>query len=237
MEIKTKYITIPNSITAIVDNGYFLNKFKDNSILKDINKNNIKIVMINENINDYNFTVSEYIKFKIFSKHSTFKEYEKKINDSLKLIGFSDNYKKRKLSELSYSELKFISIIDSLIDNPDVLVLDNFFIGLDMFNTKKVLKLLSKIVDKYNKNILIFSNDMDFIYKYIDNIIVFSGEDVLLKGKTSDILEDSWEILIKNKISIPSSIEFTNRVRKLKDIKLSYNKDIRDLIKDIYKKV
>ena len=236
MEIKTSYITIPNSITGIIDSGYFISKFKDNSILKDMNKD-IKIILVNENINDYNLTVSEYIKFKILSKHNTFKGYEKKLNDSLKLIGFSDEYKNRKLSGLSYSELKYIAIINSLIDNPDVLVLENFFIGLDISNIKKVFKILKKIVDKYKKNVIIFTNDVDFIYKYIEDIVVFSGEDILLKGKTSDILENSWEVLINNKISVPSSIEFINKVRKNKNIKLNYNKDIRDLIKDIYKKV
>ena len=59
----------------------------------------------------------------------------------------------------------------------------------------------------------------------------------IISGNTSDIFENNKELLEKNDIDIPYTIRFTDLVLKVKNIKLNYNKDIRDLIKDIYKKV
>ena len=41
----------------------------------------------------------------------------------------------------------------------------------------------------------------------------------------------------RNKIDIPEIIEFTYLAKKQKNVKIDYHKDIRDIIKDIYKHV
>ena len=41
----------------------------------------------------------------------------------------------------------------------------------------------------------------------------------------------------KNRVNIPEIVEFTYQAKKEKKAKIDYHRDIRDLIKDIYKHV
>ena len=99
------------------------------------------------------------------------------------------------------------------------------------------MDLLNQLVDKYKKVVIICSNNSEFIYKYTKNLICFSNDNLLMQGDTNTLFEENTLKLMNNSINIPKTILFTNLVLEKKNIKLNYNKDIRDLIKDIYKKV
>ena len=64
-----------------------------------------------------------------------------------------------------------------------------------------------------------------------------------MPAKTSSPLKSVVDILTnidflnKNKIDIPDIVEITYLAYKKKKIKIDYHKDIRDIIKDIYKHV
>ena len=45
------------------------------------------------------------------------------------------------------------------------------------------------------------------------------------------------DFLKKNRINITKIVEFTYLAKKKKNIKIDYHKDVRDIIKDIYKHV
>ena len=45
------------------------------------------------------------------------------------------------------------------------------------------------------------------------------------------------DFLKRNKFDVPEIIEFTYLAKKKKAVKIDYHKDIRDIIKDIYKHV
>ena len=53
---------------------------------------------------------------------------------------------------------------------------------------------------------------------------------------TNDFFKDI-DYLKENKIDVPDSVEFIYLVEKKKEIKLTYYKDVRDILKDIYKHV
>ena len=44
-------------------------------------------------------------------------------------------------------------------------------------------------------------------------------------------------MLRKSTFDIPDIVEFTHKAKKTKKVKIDYHKDIRDIIKDIYKHV
>ena len=85
---------------------------------------------------------------------------------------------------------------------------------------------------KYNKTILILSNDTDFLLKLVDYIYVIHNNKVLLHGNKYDVLKSSK--LKKTNIHIPDIIEFQMKFEKMGKIKIEYRDNINDLIKDVY---
>ena len=98
------------------------------------------------------------------------------------------------------------------------ILVDKLFRYLDNKNTKKVIEFLKK---QKNKNIYILE-DEDFLMKYINKLLI------------DDNIVNTEEYFKDNNLS--SLYEITDILRK-KNIKIMYNKDYRDFIKDVYKNV
>ena len=98
------------------------------------------------------------------------------------------------------------------------ILIDKLFRYLDVKNTKKVIEFLKK---QKNKNIYILE-DEDFLIKYINKLLI------------DEKIVNLEEYFKDNNLS--SLYEITDILRK-KNIKIMYNKDYRDFIKDVYKNV
>lgn len=253
MEIKINNSLFSSDyITGIIGNYNFIiqdiqfnfiksNVFIDNRKISIVEKKSLlnRIAILNRDIDsrDLVFTVYDYMKLNILNNYLNLRDYKKKINDSLKIVGFNESYLEKRLDTLSYTEKKYIILATSLLSNPDILIFDSFFEGLDLKVKKKVLNLVNQLSERYEKVIIFCSNDSEFIYRNSKNVVLVTKENEIYNNNTNSMYEDNIELLIKNEIYIPKTILFTNIVLKEKGIKLNYNKDIRDLIKDIYKKV
>jgi energy-coupling factor transport system ATP-binding protein len=164
------------------------------------------------------------------------KDYSKKIRDSLKIVGLDETYLERTLVTLSSSEKKILQYALSLISNPELIIINEPFKFLDNKNEKKIFMLLQRLKEQFNINIILLSNDSNILHKYTDNILFIKNNEVILEGKTTEVYQ-RVDYLKKNKFSIPEIIEFTYLAKKKKSVKIDYHRDIRDIIKDIYKHV
>lgn len=252
INIENKIKLDSTGIIGVMDNkGYLINYFKNigfdkNNIVLDkkkvIQKELIgfkrRISIIENYVTDgMDLTVYEYMKYKIFDNILDVRDYRKKINDSLKIVGLSENYLDKKILKLSKIEIQWVSFAIGLCSNPDIIVLNRVFHSLDIKNIKKLIGILSQLTEKYHKVIIICTNDAEVVYKYTKKAIIIKDSEVLLTGSSDNIFQDNFELLLKNNINIPKTIEFSYLVNHKKNIHLGYFKDIRDLIKDIYKKV
>ena len=164
------------------------------------------------------------------------KNVDKKITDSLKIVGLNKSYLERSYYSLSTSEKKLVQIAMSLLTNPEVIILESPFRSLDLKNQKKIMILLQKMKEQYHKTIVMVCEDAEMIYQYTDYVVLYTNNKILLEGKTMDVYKNV-ELLKKHKMMIPEIVEFTYIAKKEKKAKIDYYKDIRDLIKDIYKHV
>ena len=96
--------------------------------------------------------------------------------------------------------------------------------------------LLQRLKEQFNINIVLLSTDQNTLHKYTDNMIFIKNNQVILEGPTTEVYQ-RVDFLKKNKFLIPEIIEFTYLAKKKKAAKIDYHKDIRDIIKDIYKHV
>lgn len=228
MEISSKNIT-----------GILVRNLYNDKLIKLLvdNLENKRISIIREDFESISFksTIYEYMNYEIENKNIVLKNDLKKINDSLKIVGLNKLSLDRNINTLSESEKKLLQLAIALLSNPEVLIFEEPFNKLDLKNEKKLVLLLRKIKEKYDKTIIFISSNSNLLYKYTDYLIVY--DDKLLKeGKTSTILEDV-EFLKRNSLSVPEIVEFTYLAKKKYNVKIDYHSDIRDIIKDIYKHV
>lgn len=228
MEISSK------NITGILVRNLYNDKLIKLLVDKLENK---RISIIREDFKSISFksTIYEYMNYEIENKNIVLKNDLKKINDSLKIVGLNKLSLDRNINTLSESEKKLLQLAIALLSNPEVLIFEEPFNKLDLKNEKKLILLLRKIKEKYDKTIIFISSNSNLLYKYTDYLIVYDDK-LLREGKTSTILEDV-EFLKRNSLSAPEIVEFTYLAKKKYNVKIDYHSDIRDIIKDIYKHV
>lgn len=180
-------------------------------------------------------TVEEEMDFIIEKYDYKTLDVKQRMLDSLKLVGLSSSFLKRKIETLSKSEKVLVKIACVMLVNPKVILFDDIFGYLSYIPKKKVLQLIKKLSTRKDKMIIIASNDVDLLYQFTEELIILGDGEIVKIGKTSSIFQNT-EFLEQNNIDIPYLVEFTN-LAKEKQVKLSYHRDILDLIKDVYKHV
>lgn len=187
--------------------------------------------------NNYNKkTIEEYMAYMIYYNKLNIKNPRKKIIDSLKIVDLKEEYLTRVITTLSSSEMKKFQIAISLITNPKIILIEEPYINLDMTNRNRIYRLLTQLNEKYKITIIIASNNSDLLYKYTKNIIILKDYQLVNQGLTKDIYENV-ESLLDNDIEIPDIVTLAYKIKKNKDIHIDYHRDLRDLIKDIYKHI
>lgn len=199
-------------------------------------KKRIAILKEKDYLNIHKETIYDLMEYILKQKKIYPKNTQKKIKDSLRIVGLNKEILNRNLVTLSRSETKLLQIAISLLSNPDVLIIEEPFKYLDIKTLKNLMIVLRKMKDQYNKIVIFLSKDIEKIYQNTDNTIIYNKGNVVVQGKTKEVFEDV-ELLKENKISIPEIVNFTYEVKLKKSVKLDYHQNIRDIIKDIYKHV
>lgn len=181
-------------------------------------------------------TVMEYMLFYVQYYKLNIHDPKKKIEDSLRIVGFTDKVLTRNIISLSSSEKMRLCLATALLNNPKIILFDEPFLYLDNKNEKKFSRLIDQLNDKFGINIVIASNDSEILYKYTKKVILLRDDSVFMEGDTKEVYQEV-ELLTNNGFEIPDIVRFTYLAKKKKDVKIDYHRDVRDLIKDIYKHV
>ena len=150
----------------------------------------------------------------------------------LKEYNLGEEVLNKKINELSHSEQKLLKYVLMLLSNKKIIIIDEPFLDLDYENKKKISLLIKRMV-KDNKTIIIGSNDSNIIYSLCKKVLFINDNDYYYGSV--DIMKND-EILRNYHIEMPDLVYFTDLARK-KNIKVGYFKDVRDLIKDVYRNV
>ena len=112
----------------------------------------------------------------------------KKLDYWLDRFGISE-YKNRKIKELSKGNQQKIQFITAIIHEPDLLVLDEPFTGLDPINVELFMSVIREFKEK-GKMIIFSSHRMEHVELFCEKLVI------LLKGKT--VLSGSLKEIKKN---------------------------------------
>lgn len=219
-ELNKGQVTI-DGIKITKDN---INEYRKKIIFvkKELNTKQIKVLNL---LNDY------VIKHKIYVK-----DPNKKIKDAIKIVGLEESIIEKNVYELSYSEKKILQLAMALLTNPEIIIIDEPFKTLDKVNEKKLIMLLQRLKEQFARTIVILTDDSNILYKYTTDMIFIKNDEILLSGETNEIYQ-RVDFLKRNRFDIPEIVEFTYIANKKKNAKIDYHKDVRDIIKDIYKHI
>ena len=115
-------------------------------------------------------------------------EVADRLDEYLKEFGIEE-YKNKKIKELSKGNQQKIQFILSVIHKPRLLILDEPFSGLDPINVEMFKKVILRL--KKEKTIIIFSSHMlEHVEYFCDSLIILVKGEVVLSGKLSKIKAD-----------------------------------------------
>lgn len=136
--------------------------------------------------------------------------------DKLNLMEYI-NSPAEKLSKGNQQKVQFIT---SMLHDPDLIVLDEPFSGLDPVNTEILSKIMKDLV-KSGKYIIMSSHQMSVIEEFCSDLVILNRGKTVLSGNLKEI-KDSYET---NKVLIETTDEIDGILKKLKVDVLDKNDD------------
>lgn len=97
-----------------------------------------------------------------------------------------EQYKNVRLDTLSKGNQQKIQLIAALIADPDIVILDEPFSGLDPVNAGMLKNIVKELI-KDGKMVLFSSHQMNYIEEFCDDIIILNGGKSVLDGSIKKI--------------------------------------------------
>lgn len=130
-------------------------------------------------------TVKEQVVYYGTLKGMKESEILKKLDYWLDRFGVSE-YKDRKLKELSKGNQQKIQFITAIIHEPDLLVLDEPFTGLDPINVEMFMSVIREFRDK-GKIIIFSSHRMEHVEMFCEKLVILKKGKTMLSGSLKEI--------------------------------------------------
>lgn len=97
-----------------------------------------------------------------------------------------EQYKNVRLDTLSKGNQQKIQLIAALIANPDIIILDEPFSGLDPVNAGMLKNIVKELIAE-GKMVLFSSHQMNYIEEFCDDIIILNGGKAVISGSIRKI--------------------------------------------------
>lgn len=133
---------------------------------------------------DISFTTKEYIEFicKLYIDKIDFD----KINEVIETFGLNE-FMNSKISELSGGQKQRLNLFAAAINNPKILMLDEFVTGLDIVSVEDIINWITTNAKKDNRTIIIVSHQPEELRNLTERIILIDEGQVKGEWKTKDI--------------------------------------------------
>lgn len=194
-----------NELCGLIDtnSNYIYNNFYD-----------IKKLTYNPNV-----TVNRFLNSLIPS------EPKKIVEQAIKEFEFDSSFMKKKLRELSSSELIKVLSIKLLISDAKVIILDHIDTFMSSKDLNQLLKFIRSFLKDTNKSVIFSANRIDNIIPQCTRYLIARDNQLIYNGNDINKLPEKTEIM-----------DFVVMANK-KKANLDNYKDINDLLKAVYRSV
>lgn len=159
----------------------------------------------------FNHNIREEIIYNLKKREKNDEVINQKLEEILELLSISENILERSPFELSGGQKRMVALASILITNPEVLILDEPTIGLDIESKKVFFSIIKK---QKEKGVTIFqvSHYLEEVLEYGDTVTIFSKNGVDYYQNPEVLLQE--EIAFKANLEPPEIIELLNIFKK-----------------------
>ncbi len=153
-------------------------------------------------------------------------------------------YKDAKLETLSKGNQQKIQLVTTLISNPDIVILDEPFSGLDPVNAMLLKDVVRELIAD-GKIVIFSSHQMNYIEEFCNNIVIINGGQIAVSGAIKDIKRSYTKNLVlvesdDNEAvkTVLASIDFVKDATQIDSgikVELSDGHDIKNLMSELSK--
>lgn len=207
---------------------------------KDFIKNDYTIGYLPEERGMYSkFKVKDQLMYFAELRGATRKEAKESMNYWCKEFKI-DIYLDQKLETLSKGNQQKVQITQAFICEPDILILDEPFSGLDPVNSKIFQDALLNYISP-DRIIIFSSHQMSYVESFCDDIAIINYGEIILAGNLNKIRKDQGAGKLRLRFSDKSNLEFLSNHKYTiegKDIILSLNPEEskQSFLKDLLEK-
>lgn len=155
---------------------------------EDINKTkdarkSVGIVFDNPDDQIFSSSVYDDVAFGPRNQGLSEEEILQKVNDTLKILNLLE-FKERAPYHLSLGQKKRVAIAGVLAMEPDIIILDEPFSGLDAFTIESFMELLD-VLHKKGKSIIIATHDVNLVWEWGDSFIIMNNGKIIKEGDSN----------------------------------------------------
>jgi len=156
----------------------------------------------------------------------------------LERLGIADRAYE-KLETLSKGNQQKIQIIASLLHNPEIVIFDEPFSGLDPVNAKFLIDLVVELKEQ-NKCVLLSSHQLHLLENVCDDLAIISYSNLVYSGTVQELKREKGgkTILIKFEDTNENELKKITYLNKTQDgkymVPLSENKGCQEVLQDLF---
>ncbi len=160
-------------------------------------------------------TVGEQLVYLAMLRGLNAKEAKEQTKKWLTRMGVAE-YENRKLETLSKGNQQKVQLAQTLLCNPDIVILDEPFSGLDPVNAQILKDVIKEQIDA-GKIVIFSSHQMSHVEEFCDEIAIMNHGDIVLSGNLREIKREFG----KDRLVVASLSETPEELAELLKTKLS----------------
>lgn len=160
-------------------------------------------------------TVGEQLVYLAMLRGLNAKEAKEQTKKWLTRMGVAE-YENRKLETLSKGNQQKVQLAQTLLCNPDIVILDEPFSGLDPVNAQILKDVIKEQIDA-GKIVIFSSHQMSQVEEFCDEIAIMNHGDIVLSGNLREIKREFG----KDRLVVASLSETPEELAELLMVKLS----------------
>lgn len=154
------------------------------------------------------------------------KEAKENTRKWLKRLGIEE-YENRKLDTLSKGNQQKVQLAQTLVCNPEIVILDEPFSGLDPVNSQILKDVVSELIGE-NRIVIFSSHQMSYVEEFCEEIAIINKGNVALSGNLKAIKKDFG----KNRLILSANNYSLEEVKQICEDKLNTMVNVHEMKKE-----
>lgn len=182
---------------------------------KDFKQLRKKIGVVFQNVDEQIIgpTVFDDIAFPLRNDGRKRKDIDNLVEDVCKKVGICDLMGKIP-HYLSGGQKKKVALAGAMVMNPELLILDEPFDGLDPKSKREMIEILNKLNSEQGTSIIVTTHDINIVPEIADVIYVLSGGHIVSKGTSVEIFTKA-DIIKEANLEPPVLVELFSRLNNM----------------------